>query len=170
MSLPTDLLKQARRLATLERRKPKQASLRRTVSTAYYAVFHLLIQQSARFLVSGRGRGPLRSGLHRAYDHTTMKKAAQAFASGTVGLALHPAIEGYPIPKRLKKIGASFADLQSARHQADYDPFYELTRLDALNYVNQAEELFANWKEVKGTPPADAFLVALLAYGTLRGR
>lgn len=39
MSLHADLLKQARHLATKERRRPSQASLRRAISAAYYALF-----------------------------------------------------------------------------------------------------------------------------------
>jgi len=39
MNLAEDLLEQANHLARRERGKPKQASLRRAVSTAYYACF-----------------------------------------------------------------------------------------------------------------------------------
>lgn len=42
MSLPNELLAQARHLATKEPRRPRDASLRRSVSAAYYALFHLL--------------------------------------------------------------------------------------------------------------------------------
>ena len=42
MSLATDLLEQADHLARRERKRPKQASLRRAVSAAYYGLFHLL--------------------------------------------------------------------------------------------------------------------------------
>jgi uncharacterized protein (UPF0332 family) len=38
---PLDLLQQAYDLASKEETDPKQASLRRAVSTAYYALFHL---------------------------------------------------------------------------------------------------------------------------------
>jgi uncharacterized protein (UPF0332 family) len=41
-----DLLKQAVRLATLDIKKPKQANLRRAISSAYYAVFHLLVDEA----------------------------------------------------------------------------------------------------------------------------
>jgi uncharacterized protein (UPF0332 family) len=40
-----DLLEQALHLANRERKGPRQASLRRAVSTAYYALFHLLISE-----------------------------------------------------------------------------------------------------------------------------
>ncbi len=43
MSLSRDLLKQARILARKEPKKPLQASLRRSVSASYYAIFHLLV-------------------------------------------------------------------------------------------------------------------------------
>ena len=46
-----DLLDQADHLAAVESGRPKQASLRRAVSAAYYALFHLLAgEASERFL------------------------------------------------------------------------------------------------------------------------
>jgi hypothetical protein len=50
MSLPADLLAQARRLVSLDPRRPRQASLRRAISTAYYALFHLLISEASAML------------------------------------------------------------------------------------------------------------------------
>ena len=40
-----ELVAQARMLARSEPRRPKQATLRRTVSTAYYGLFHFLISR-----------------------------------------------------------------------------------------------------------------------------
>jgi hypothetical protein len=52
MSLQGDLLEQARHLAKRERRRPKQASLRRAISTAYYyALIHLLVAETTRILM-----------------------------------------------------------------------------------------------------------------------
>lgn len=45
MGLPEDLLEQAGHLARRERKRPRQASLRRAVSAAYYALFHLLTSE-----------------------------------------------------------------------------------------------------------------------------
>jgi len=47
MSLPQDLLAQARLLATKEPRRSRDASFRRSVSTAYYALFHLLTDEAS---------------------------------------------------------------------------------------------------------------------------
>src|ERR1700680_2065510 len=65
MAYHDDLLGQALHLVHKERRNPKQASLCRAVSTAYYALFHLLINEA----VSNWSRVNLRAALGRAFDH-----------------------------------------------------------------------------------------------------
>ena len=50
MGLHPELLKQARFLARREPRKPVQASLRRSVSASYYALFHLLVDEATRLM------------------------------------------------------------------------------------------------------------------------
>ena len=56
-----DLLAQALSLVHKEPRNPKQASLRRAVSAAYYALFHLLISEA----VANWNRVNLRAALGR---------------------------------------------------------------------------------------------------------
>ena len=46
MAYADDLLDLAVRLANLEPANPRQACLRRAASTAYYALFHLLISEA----------------------------------------------------------------------------------------------------------------------------
>lgn len=75
MSLQRDLLRQARQLALHEPRRPRQASLRRAVSAAYYAVFHLLLDAVSREVVSGSDHDLLRQTVSRAVTHAEMKKA-----------------------------------------------------------------------------------------------
>ncbi len=117
MSLPRDLLAQARFLATKEPRRPKDASLRRAVSTAYYALFHLLTEEASRFLISGSDRDSLRNLVARGFTHSEMGRTAKAFSSGYGGLAQHiqstlPETSGYP--KELSKVATAFYDLQRA--------------------------------------------------------
>jgi hypothetical protein len=47
MAFAKDLLQQAFLLLNKESKNPKQASLRLAVSTAYYALFHLLIHEAS---------------------------------------------------------------------------------------------------------------------------
>ena len=60
VSLQRDLLAQAHQLARHEPKRPNQASLRRAVSTGYYAVFHLLVDAASREIVNGPGQDILR--------------------------------------------------------------------------------------------------------------
>ncbi len=85
MALHDDLLAQADHLAHVDKKKPKQANLRRAVSAAYYALFHLLIDESSCFLVAGKQREALRHQLARSFDHGHMKKTAQAFVQPGAG-------------------------------------------------------------------------------------
>ncbi len=57
MPLEEDLLETAARLLSLRRLRgrPKQADLRRAISTAYYAVFHALCRMCADSL-TGKGK------------------------------------------------------------------------------------------------------------------
>lgn len=78
-----DLLEQASHLATRDRKgKPKQANLRRSVSSAYYALFHLLVGEAAARLLAPKGLAGLRVGLARQFTHECMKTASRAVASG----------------------------------------------------------------------------------------
>ena len=68
MPFPDHLLEQARLLANLDKKRPRQASLRRAVSTAYYALFHLLTDAAVRNWKKARQRALLA----RAFEHRGM--------------------------------------------------------------------------------------------------
>jgi hypothetical protein len=163
MSFHSDLLQQARWLAQNEPKRPRQSSLRRAVSAAYYALFHLLVDESTRLLVSGESRGALRGALARSYSHNAMKKAAQSFAGGTLPRIYAPALGGHPVPPDLRSVADAFIALQQARHEADYDITKRWTRLEALEHIALTEQAFTDWARVRSSAEADAFLVALLA-------
>src|SRR5712692_6430330 len=115
MGLAQDLLRQADHLATYESVKSSQASLRRAVSTAYYALFHLLIEDAA---LLWQGSPEARTGLERGFQHGPMKKTSQQFRE--------PGWKDWhgnqqPVPAALRQVAKAFVDLQDQRHTADYD-------------------------------------------------
>lgn len=69
MSFADDLLEQAHHLAYREADDPRQASLRRAVSTAYYALFHSLVDEAVGQWGVERQRGML----GRTFEHGKMK-------------------------------------------------------------------------------------------------
>jgi len=165
MSLATDLLEQAQHLARREPRRPKQASLRRSVSSAYYALFHLLLDEASKRVVSD---AILRGLASRAFTHGEMYKAAKCFASGG-GLPSHitAAFTG-TIPAEIKQVADAFVSLQQARHDADYNVLKSFTRQEALGHVTLAQRAFSDWDAVKGRAAdktaVELFLASLLLW------
>ncbi len=139
-----------------------QASLRRAVSAAYYALFHYLIDQACNQVVNhAPGRTELRRKLGRAFQHAQMKSAAKAFSSGAQQKQ-NKWFDVAQIPQALSDVAEAFAELQEARHTADYDlnePFY---RSDAIAHVTIAENAVASFHQIRGTHAGRAFLLAML--------
>jgi len=168
LALHHDLLEQASHLAKRETKKPRQASLRRAVSAAYYALFHLLIAEGARLLSPATPPG-LKILVSRAFDHGQMRHVCSSFVQGNAGkpgnrsipLATQ-AVLRLPLDPGLVQVLESFVDLQEARHEADYDLAKVWTRLDTLNHVRTAEQAFNTWERVRDTSNASVFLAALL--------
>ncbi len=169
MSLHAELLKQARFLARKEPKKPTQAGLRRSVSASYYALFHLLVDEATRLMLSGRERSPLRDSLARAFHHSPMKQTAAAFASQRISPKLSSGFNGRPIPQPLIDVAAAFVELQEARHHADYNRALRFIRREALDLVDLTDKAFRDWYDVRGNLHADTFLTGLLAYRHMQG-
>ena len=87
----------------------RQASMRRAVSTAYYAVFHALCYVCADGLVCWSAKPELLEPIYRSVDHGT----ARRILTGEAARRISPA---------LLRLGDVFANLQKQRHGADYLP------------------------------------------------
>lgn len=161
MSLDEDLLEQADHLARRDARKPKQASLRRAISAAYYALFHLLVREATAAIVSDY---KLRQLVPRAFDHSEMKQACRPFAAGALPDHLK-VVTASVVPDDLKAVAEAFIQLQQSRHEADYNVSRAFSRPDTLTLVQQvheAFEAFEAWGRVRTQQIATVFLVNLL--------
>jgi uncharacterized protein (UPF0332 family) len=163
MSLADELLQQARFLASLDPYTPKQANLRRAVSAAYYAVFHLFSAEVAA-QVSPNGPVGLRERTQRALDHKAMYKAANAFSVPGARPSSLPADINLPnqISSQLLSIAKGFKRLQEERHLADYDVTQTFGRRRVLELVEIAENIFQDWNEEKSSQNAPVFLASLM--------
>jgi len=149
-----DLLAQALSLVHKERRNPKQASLRRAVSSAYYAVFHLLVSEAA----ANWNRATLRAALGGAFDQNIMKAASNRIQDAR---QFPFTGEDPKVVAALKAVARAFAQLQEQRHIADYDNTIFWTKTEALAQVKSAELAFAAWKAIRNEQIAQAYLVSL---------
>lgn len=179
MSLPLDLLEQAVHLASREPKRPKQASLRRAVSSAYYALFHLMIHDAAAIAAPGLPAG-LRALVARAMAHQDMKIVCRGFFNGNAAYlkSIAPGAKKpfrtseippttlsllkLPLEPELVLVTRAFVQLQEARHDADYNMTATLTRSEVLFVTKLAHDAFAAWARTKSTPNATVFKSALL--------
>lgn len=151
MALVTDLLQQAHDLAVADKKKPKQASTRRAVSTAYYALFHAITDKAATALhTNSPDKVKLRVITRRAFDHMLMREVgAKVLSHSQRVLRSRPEelnkrlvflfSSDTPISHELAEVIGAFERLQVMRHKADYDLSQSISREDALSAYKMAQ-------------------------------
>jgi hypothetical protein len=151
MAFADDLLEQAYHLANRESAHPKQASLRRAVSTAYYALFHFLIDEA----VGNWSIARQRRILARTFDHAKMKnvcveqvKNFESRGSPAEGL-------------QLRNVAHAFTILQQQRHIAEYDNGFEWSRTAAVGEIDLTRSAFQDWRAIRATEAAQDYLLNL---------
>ena len=160
MAFPEDLLEQAHYLAQREPRRPKQASLRRAVSTAYYAIFHLLIGET----VLNWKRPSERDTLARMFEHKKMRDACiQKRDELNAYFNSNPrAGSSMTAARHLLIVAETFVKRQQDRHSADYDNSVRWTRTEVIARIESVRGAFQSWGAIRETEMAHDFLVRLL--------
>jgi uncharacterized protein (UPF0332 family) len=158
VSLCLDLIEQAEHLATRELKKPRQASLRRAVSAAYYALFHMLIDDAVLKLIP-IAPDLLRVQAQRAFTHRDMRNACEQFTKPSNPIAR---LLVRPVESELQTVAETFVELQFRRHSADYDLTQIFDRMEVLGIIGRARDAIITWNRVRNTPNANVFLAALL--------
>lgn len=169
MSLHADLLRQAQHLAKMEPRRPRQASLRRAVSTMYYSLFHLLLDE-ATGVMFGRGgtRRRFRDVLARGFSHHSMAATCRSFAGGNLPASIDTVVAPMPIPNDLRHVADVFVQLQDARHQADYNRALSFYKTEVLNLLQDTTDAVEAWQRVRDDEAAKFFLMALPLWEQIR--
>lgn len=162
MNLAQSLLQTADALLTIDPRRPKQSNLRRSISTSYYALFHLLTREAARQVVSERVNEPTHAAVCRALDHGEMQRACRSFQAGYGGLPITVRALLSSVPPDVQIVASAFVLLQQQRHEADYNVGRSFSRTQADLCLVRAREAFAAWERAKRLPEAQTFLLALL--------
>lgn len=127
-----DLLRHAR-VGLRGRGRNPTVFLRRSVSDAYYSVFHALAALCADSLIGASKRGT--EAWRRVYRGIDHGRAKDEFRRAEVR----------DIHFRVDRIARAFIELQEARHEADYDPVNRLSRrADAEAFIRLAEAVLAD--------------------------
>jgi hypothetical protein len=160
MAFPDDLLELAQDLADLHVGSPHQASLRRAVSTAYYAIFHLLISEAT----ANWARPELRAILGRCFDHGPMKTASETKVSqiNTAFKENPPEGAETTVAVHLRTVANAFIQAQQRRNDADYNMAKEWTPVEVDKQIASVNEAFKTWSMIREEAVAQAYLVLLL--------
>ena len=151
MALSIELITTARQLAHVHQRRPRQADLRRSISTAYYAAFHGLAEVAANRLVGTSNTAQKTtawSRTYRALNHKTIKRACGLKEAQNYSQELTVFIDLFP-------------GLQELRHQADYNPDARYKQGEALSVVNDAERAVAGLQAAPHDEQLDFVTLAL---------
>ena len=116
--------------------RPSQAVLCRAVSTVYYAMFHALARNCADLLIgktpAARSRQAWRA-TYRSLEHGR----ANAACANKKALAQFPLV--------IQDFGGIFTDMQSRRHEADYDPLARFTKIEVVSDVDRVSQAIADF-------------------------
>lgn len=139
MSLAKDLLKLARDLLQSDRPerrgRPQQAMLRRSVSTACYSLFSLLVKEATiKTVGSGKENKFLRGYMMRAVSHETIRNVCKGFASRNSEDKIKKALNDHQIPGELADIACIGHDLQTYRHDAELQFYLQLQERTSYGY------------------------------------
>lgn len=163
MQLADDLLAHSQELLS---GSPVEVHMRRAVSAAYYALFHLLATSVAKQISPDLPVG-LRGRTQRALDHGQMATAARHFLTQGKSPSNLPKDIGFAgfVSPGLANVAKSFVDLQEARYIADYDVLDATGEINlrwAQECVANAGAAFRDWNVEKNSEGARVFLAALI--------
>ena len=129
-----------------------QATLRRAVSTAYYALFHSLIEEAC----ANWARPEQHTALARMFVHGIMLGASAS------RIQKHKRAPSGSVEHRLYLVAEAFYQLQQERHEADYDLSDTYSADDVKLALDLAVGAFENWSTIRNEQIAHDYLFSLL--------
>jgi hypothetical protein len=148
VGLADELLEDARHLAAKGVSENRASCMRRAVSTAYYAVFHLLVED----FVANWPFADQRARLARMFDHKRMREAA--FTPSDVK---NPTTA----EAALVDVKTAFRQLQADRHRADYDLAWNIVATDLTSAITLADDAFTKWRSIRAEDIARHYLLSM---------
>ncbi len=163
MILPEDLIRHATTLlGSQDQRNDREVDLRRAVSAAYYAIFHVLCGDAAR-LVAPNVSEVVQQRIQRWFEHAQIRTLCGRLVKPQLDQPLADLMNPVPSPDLLF-LAKSFIKLQGARHAADYDTSYSLDWDEARLTIEVAVRALAASRRLEGTSEANIFVLSLLVW------
>ena len=160
MAYADDLLRYSREMVRRHPNETHQPSLRRALSSAYYALFHLLIGDAVANCTDPR----FRATLARMFDHGPMKNVCENTVDRIINL-FHPNPPAEPertIQFHLYNVAETFSQAQQNRNEADYNLLKEWQPNQVSLLIEGVEEAFKSWYKIREDQAAKDFLISML--------
>jgi hypothetical protein len=147
VGLADELLEDARNLEARGIADKRPSCMRRAISTAYYAVFHLFVEDFVEHweFVDQRAR------LGRMFKHGAM----------CTGYVPKDKNNRTSLEQELIDVIEAFDQLQKDRERADYDSGWNLVGTDVQISMSRAEDVFAKWRRIRGEDIARHHLLSM---------
>lgn len=160
MAYADELLQFAQEIASLHPNEAHQPSLRRAISTAYYALFHLLISEA----IANCTDDQFRATLARVFDHGPMKQVSDKKVSEINGLfdPRPPEEPERTIKFHLHNVAETFSQAQHNRNEADYNLTREWQPTQVSLLIEGVADAFKSWNIIRAEPAARDYLIAML--------
>jgi len=160
MAYTDDLLQFAQEMANFHPGEAHQPSLRRAVSTGYYALFHLLISAA----IANCTDPQFRATLARVFDHGPMKQASDRKLSELNDFFDQRPPDG---PERTRKyhlynVAETFSQAQHNRNEADYNLIREWQPTQVSLLIEGIADAFKSWNTIRDEPVARDYLISML--------
>lgn len=148
--------------------RPRPVWLRRSISAAYYSVFHAFgLRLSAQLLPQGSAEDQQR--LTRSLEHRALREVCQ-WLTGNPGAGrqhVRPIVAALQGDPQMRQIAGITFRLQEARHLADYDHLAAFDKATSLSFVNQAEFVLDQLDTLAGSPGLEQLLALIALHSNL---
>jgi uncharacterized protein (UPF0332 family) len=129
---PDHLFEQADKLIASQAGRPRQADIRRAISTAYYGIFHAIVTKAVDQFIGATNRDKSHYGLaYRSVSHSRLREISNEVQKSTQSNKYRPYVPTTGFGSNIIAFAEAVLELQERRHSADYDVMVSVTRSDA---------------------------------------
>jgi hypothetical protein len=125
---------------------PRQADLRRAVSSSYYALFHAVLSGAGDLIVGqARRNTAIYSLVYRTPNHRAVKKLFNQILSHNPKDPIQSYLPEGGFGADAIAFARAFVELQEKRERSDYDPLYRISASEAALAIATGRAALIHW-------------------------
>jgi hypothetical protein len=141
---------------------PRQTDLRRAISSAYYAVFHMTLGAAADAVIGRTRRGtPAYALAYRSIEHKSLRTICDMVRRQPPPLRYRRYLPEPAFGPDLRAFARSTIELQEERYAADYDPTDQFPASRAGRAINVARAALHHWAAAPETERRSLLMLLL---------